>query len=522
MRSKRIIGIILSAAIVCAVCVCGAAPFGEPGRAQSSARVTPVIALTGGTVIDGAGGPPMKDAVVIVEGSRIVSVGRRSETKVPDAAQVIEVGGKFILPGLIDIHVHYNDWMGEMFLAHGVTTVKDVGNYVEWVATASEEIEKGLAHGPRLFYTGNGLDTPPHAREHFIGLEDAQTARRVVQLLHERGATAIKVREKMTAELLRAITAEAHRLGMRVTGHIRKVDARAAALAGIDGLEHVSGVVQATWDAPMKTDLDALNEYVRYIEERKSYALINPVKAARLDDLLLQKKVALIPTISGRWRMVSERLDEFAREDAEYAVNPALAYVPEDARKMWETSAIYRLEKAEDAAQVAEGWRKIRELLLRHHRKGGRVLAGSDTYLSVPGLSMQREMLMLADAGFTASQVITMATRDNAEFLGRGGDLGTIARGKRADLIVVGADPLKDIRNLRRIEMVFKDGRIIDTTYHPDFSAPTRRPNLKRPLWIERQLQQEEKTGNKPNQPAIPGLDKRRPQNTQNGRKSRK
>lgn len=459
------------------------------GQSQAAPVVT---VLAGGTLIDGRGGAPLKDALVVIEGNRISALGRRGSVVVPEQARQIDVSGKFILPGLIDIHVHYNDWMGELFLAHGVTTVKDVGNYVEWVATASDEIEKRLARGPRLFFTGNGLDAPPPAREHFIGIENPATARRVVQLLHERGAVAVKVREKMTAELLRAITSEAHRLGMRVTGHIRKVDARAAAFAGIDGLEHVSGVVQATWDRPLEADLDALNEYVRYIEERKSYALINPKKAAILDDLLLQKKVALIPTISGRWRMVSDRLDDYAREDAEYAANPLLSYVPEDARRMWETSAIYKLEKAEDKELVKTGWEKIRELLLRHYRKGGRVLVGSDTYLSVPGLSLQREMQMFVDAGFTPGQVISMATRDNAGFLGRSTEIGTIERGKLADLLVVNADPLLDITALRRVDMVIKDGRVEDTNYHPDFSVPTRRKTLDRPLWIERRLNEEE------------------------------
>lgn len=475
-------------AIVIGVCALLWACISGFGQSPAAPEIT---VLAGGTLIDGRGGAPLRDAVVVIEGNRISAVGRRGSVVVPARAKHLDISGKFILPGLIDIHVHYNDWMGELFLAHGVTTVKDVGNYVEWAATASEEIDKRLARGPRLFFTGNGLDAPPPAREHFIGIENPETARRVVQLLHERGAVAVKVREKMTADLLRVITAEAHRLGMRVTGHIRKVDAREAALAGIDGLEHVSGVVQATWDRPLETDLDALNEYVRYIEERKSYALINPKKAAILDDLLVQKKVALIPTISGRWRMVSERLDEYAREDAEFASNPLLAYVPADARRMWETSAIYKLEKAGDAALVKTGWEKIRELLLRHYSKGGRVLVGSDTYLSVPGLSLQREMQMLVNAGFTTRQVIAMATRDNAEFLGRGSELGTIERGKLADLVVVNADPLVDITALRRVDMVIKDGRVEDTNYHPDFSVPTRRRTLERPLWIERRLNEE-------------------------------
>ena len=112
--------------------------------------------------------------------------------------------GQFVLPGLIDVHVHYFEWMGELFLAHGVTTVKDVGNDVDWIATASDEIAGGAAVGPRIVFTGNGLDVPPPRRDHFIGIESDDMARRVVRLLHERGAIAIKVREMLPAALLRA------------------------------------------------------------------------------------------------------------------------------------------------------------------------------------------------------------------------------------------------------------------------------------------------------------------------------
>ena len=161
---------------------------------------------------------------------------------------VIDATGRFALPGLIDVHVHYFDWMGELFLAHGVTAVKDVGNDVEWIATASDEVASGAARGPRIFYTGNGLDVPPPRRDHFIGLEDAEMARQVVPLLAEKGAIAMKVRELLPVELLGPIVDEAHRLGLKVTGHLRATDARQAALAGIDGLEHASGLVQATID----------------------------------------------------------------------------------------------------------------------------------------------------------------------------------------------------------------------------------------------------------------------------------
>ena len=467
---------------------------------SAKARIQAETVMTGGTVIDGTGRPPIKDAVVLIRGNRIIRVGPRGKIKYSRTAHIIDVAGKYLLPGLIDIHVHYNDWMGEMFLANGVTTVKDVGNYVEWISVVSEEVEQGKVRGPRIFYVGNGLDSPPPKRDHFIGLESPQMAKQVVKLLHERGAVGIKVRERLTRELLRAITEEAHRLQIAVTGHIRRVNAYDAALDGIDGLEHASGIVQATADAGAKIDLDNItNDYQRYVAERKSYSLINPAKAAELVKFLASRHVALIPTMAGWWRMATERRDDFAREDAQYANNPALAYVPEDTRKIWATSLLYKLTDAEDLVQVRSGYRNVQEILRQHYKAGGKVLAGSDTFISIPGLSLQRELLFLVDSGFTPLQAISIATHDNAQFLRKDKGLGTIAPGKLADILVVSANPLEDIRNTQRVAMLLKNGEVMDITYHGDYSIPTPRPSLTRPLWIERQLQNEKKpnaTGN--------------------------
>ncbi|CAN5756808.1 amidohydrolase family protein [soil metagenome] len=467
----------------------------EGNAISSKAQSDQEIVLVGGTVIDGTGRGPIPDAVVLIRGHRIINVGSRSRLKYPKSARIIDTTGQYILPGFIDIHVHYFDWMGELFLAHGVTTVKDVGNFVEWISVVSAEVEQGKVRGPRIFYAGNGLDTPPPKREHFIGLESPQMAGRVVELLHQRGASAIKVRERITPEILRAITEKAHQLNIRVTGHIRKVDAYEAARAGIDGLEHASGIVQATADRSARIDLDSISDdYQRYVAERKSYSLIDPAKAKELVKFLASKNVALIPTMAGWWRMASERRDDFAREDAEYASNPALAYVPEETRKIWATSFLYKLNNADDLTRVRLGYKNVQKVLKEHSQAGGKVLAGSDTFISIPGLSLQRELVFLVDAGFTPLQAISMATRDNAQFLGQGKELGTITPGKLADILVLSANPLDNIRHTQSVAMVFKSGRIVDITYHAGYSVPTPRPQLTRPLWIEKQLRKEQKT----------------------------
>lgn len=454
---------------------------------RSAAPPEQLVALVGGTVIDGNGGAPLHDAVVLIKGGKILQVGSRRQIKYAKTAKVIDVTGKYVLPGLIDMHVHYHDWMGELFLAHGVTTVKDLGNDLEWISTISHEVEQGKVRGPRIFYVGFGLDAPPPVRETHVAVSDPLMAMRAVQLQHQKGASAVKVREKITPELLKAVTQEAHKLGMPVTGHIRSIDAREAALAGIDGLEHASGIVQALTNYPRQAD-PTKNELQTFVMDLKAFAMIDLAKADELAKFLASKNVALIPTMSGWWRMATDRRDEFAREDAEYAKNPSLVYVAEDARHLLATSFVYNIKNPDDLAQIRAGYKKLQALLMSFSKAGGKILTGSDTFFSVPGLSLQRELMMLVDAGFTPLQAITMATRDSAQFLKKGAVLGTISPGKLADLVVLNASPLDDINNLERVALVMKGGQVVDTSYHADYSVPTPQSKITHPNWLERQL----------------------------------
>ncbi|CAN5756917.1 amidohydrolase family protein [soil metagenome] len=460
---------------------------------RSAAKSEQVIALVGGTVIDGNGGAPLQDAVLVIKGNKIAKVGSLTKTRYPKTARVIDLTGKYILPGLIDMHVHYHAWMGELFLAHGVTTVKDLGNVVEWISAVSADVEQGKMRGPRIFYVGNGLDAPPPARETHVGVDTPEMARRAVKLLHSMGVSAIKVREKATPELLKAIIEEAHRLGIPVTGHVRRTDAREAAQAGIDGLEHASGIVQAIGNRPKEPE-PGQDAFQNLLPDLKALAQIEPASAAELVKLLANKNVALIPSMAGWWRMGTERRDAFAREDAEYAKNQLLTYVPDDVRNTWASSAIYNLKNADDLAQIKLGLKKLQNLLMRHYKAGGKVLAASDTFNFVPGLSLQRELILMVDAGFSPMQAIMMGTRDNAQFLGRAGELGTIAPGKWADIVVLSANPLDDILNIGRVSMVIKNGQVMDTSYHANYSIPTPKPKITRPVWLEKELRRGEES----------------------------
>jgi imidazolonepropionase-like amidohydrolase len=446
-------------------------------------------ALVGATLIDGRGGPPVADAVVVLRGDRIEAVGRRGTVAIDPDAEVVDVTGRYLLPGLIDVHVHYFEWMGELFLAHGITTVKDVGNDIDWIRSTRDEIDAGRANGPRIYFTGNGLDIPPPRRDHFIGIESEDMARRVVRILHEGGAMAIKIREMMQVDVLRPIVDEAHKLGLKVTGHLRAMGATEAADVGIDGLEHASGLVQSTLDPWIKIDLDTLeaqNIYAKYVAERKSFGMISRPRGEALIADLVRRDVALIPTMSGWWRMASPRIEQFRAEDAALATDASLGYVPEQALSIWSTSKLYDITDPDDLAGLRAGYEIIRHLLQLHAELGGRVLGGSDTYLGVPGLSLQRDLLMFVDTGFSPLDAIRMSTYDNAVFMGVEDDLGSVEPGKFADLVVLDADPVASIDNIGSVSAVYRGGERVDIGGPP--RLPPARPTMVRPLWVERRL----------------------------------
>jgi imidazolonepropionase-like amidohydrolase len=374
-----------------------------------------------------------------------------------------------------------------------VTTVKDTGNPVEWLKALSAALDEGRVRGPRLFYTGNSLTAPPALRDHHIGLENSEMARRAVRLLKENGANTIKVHQQITPELLRVVADEAHRLGLRVTGHLRRMGAKQAALAGIDGLEHSTGVARSTGpNADFIQDREQENELTGYYDDLNEMAEMKPEHFARLIKLLVEKNVAIQPTLVTYFRIASDHREEYAREDAMFANNENLRYVPEGVRKLWQTSVLFEPKSPDQRDRFRLAYRNMSRFLKQFHDAGGRLLVGSSTSVMVPGRSLHREMEMMVELGLSPREVIRMTTRGNAEFLRKEKELGTISVGKLADLIIVRNNPLDNIKNIQQVEWVMKDGREVDMSYHSDYAMPIPRPKQERPVWLEQQMKKQE------------------------------
>jgi imidazolonepropionase-like amidohydrolase len=458
-----------------------------------SARFLPLpsedLVIEGGTLIDGTGRPPVENSIVVVRGNRIVAAGKKGEVQGPKGSPVISAEGKFILPGLIDLNVHYREWQGELYLAHGVTTVKDTGNPIEWLEQMSAAISSGRVAGPRLFYTGNSLTSPPAVKDHHVCLTDPEMARRAVRILKEHGADAVKVGQQISLPLLQAISAEAHSLGIPVTGHLRLLGARQAAEAGIDGLEHTTGVPRSTGPRPDWAPSDnPASDLAAYYDDLREAAEMQEQKFAPLIRVLISRHVSITPTLFTWFRVASDRRADYAREDAEYSRILELSYVPEKVVKSWRNPTIYDPPGQAELRTFRLAYMNVGRFLKEFHDAGGAVLAGSATGDGVPGLGMLREMEAMRDLGLPPAEIIEISTRQNARFLRKDNELGTISPGKLADIIVVDGNPLQDLSNLRHIAVVIKDGAVIDAKYHSEYHAPVPRPNLTRPLWLDLQL----------------------------------
>ena len=456
---------------------------------QVSAQQAPALVIDGGTLIDGNGGTPIADAVVVIQGDRIAAVGRRGQTTIPANAQVIRGDGKFILPGLFDGQVSYQWYYGEVMLNYGITSTIDVGIAGEIGGPHRDAVMKGLVRGPRPFtgisrFTnepvgGTGLETPGTPGR---TPKSAQEARDLVRIWSELGADMIQIGEGgLPADINRAIAEESRKLGkptfMRAYGP--SLGPREAAAFGTTNLPHSAGIGRTVARVAPTSEDDPRNEADLYSE-------MDDAKAKDLIQLLVKNNVALTPTFRATYAGFPRDWDKFAQEDRRFfeTADPALlAYYPPE--RIENAMAIYRNRPGGQGAvreRRLAGYRNA----LRFHKMfadaGGHVVPGANTNPGrVPGNSLIHEMLIFVEAGITPMQIIQGATKWAAEMLQRQKDLGTVEAGKLADLVIVNADPLQNIENLRQVDTVIFGGRRVALGYSAGYNPVYKRDSEMNP-----------------------------------------
>ena len=388
---------------------------------------TSPLAVIGATLIDGRGGPPLANATILIENGRIRAVG--SALPIPAAATILDARGKWLLPGLWDMHAHVEqvEW-GPIYLASGITTVRDCGNEFDFITAVRDAIAAGRGLGPRILLAGLVDGSGPQS----LGAITADTpdqARAVVARYAAAGVLQIKLYSSINPALVPVFAAEAHRRGMSLTGHVPTgMSASQAVLAGMDQINHVQYPL-AEFEERNHLPRDAKRLDIPF-ESAPSRALLA---------LFQQHHTVFDPTLA------IYEMDLHADNVPVASFEPGILHAAPALRQAFEGSGI----NATDAPFTAARFHAMLATVAALHRAGLRIVAGTDQV--VPGYSLHRELELYVQAGLTPMEAIATATRVPAEVMGLANELGTIEPGKRADLVLLNADPLADIRATRQV-----------------------------------------------------------------------
>lgn len=442
--------------ILLTLAVAVTATFSPSQREFQSAGT--VIAIRNVTVIPGTGAAPINDAAVLIRGEYIAAIGPSSGMVVPTGARVIDGRGKFLVPGFIEMHAHLSKARASalgLFIANGVTTLRDTGGDHAELLRWRQDIRSGKRVGPRMLIAGPYLEAarnvermrrdPPEKRvEPFektrIPVGSPAEARRIVAELASREVDFLKIRTVQDQATYLALNEAANVHGIPLVGHVTGIRPEVVLEAGHDGIEH-----------PFYPSLESKSREERLAVWRK----------------FAERRVAIVPTLVALFEGTFPPTDRLRAivEDEEGKIEPRRAYLSKYLVLDWRE----QVEEAND--QRRQTLRKIWEEVVRRdlremHEAGMDVLVGSDVAVlnTYPGSSIHDEMaLFVSELGMTPAEVLERATSRSARFLRIADSVGTVERGKVADLVLLDADPLQDIRNTKRIAAVVVRGTLYDT-----------------------------------------------------------
>ena len=438
---------------------------------HSQAQAPSTLLITGATIIDGLADAPIRDRSLLIEGNTIRGL-LPADAPAPAGAQVLDLAGKFIIPGLFDSHVHWDAFMGELLVNHGVTSILALDNVPKALRTRSQE-----AHDiPRLFHTGARPQFTPNS-------SNADISQAMQTWLQSEPDMAWFPQYNMRFSRAYKFAAdEAHKAGFLVFGHTD--DAPGAIRDGIDILEHVWGYAEAVMSP----------EQLQSFQEGKLLTwAVHLDDWSKLDGMIaeaVRSGVYLNPTMTYEWGGLSRRALQRELEDYRTLSNTDLVYFPRNVsdsilarhRQIKNFSSRYdsmpwvgKLPAA-DRTAFETGYNNVRAFNNKWVAAGGKIQAGTDIITGgIPGSALHHEMEMLVESGLTPMQALKSATSWSAEILegknkARGeAKIGSIRAGNFADLVVVSADPLSDISNTKKIERVMKNGRWVELGYHPEY-----------------------------------------------------
>lgn len=430
----------------------------------------PVIAVTHLQLIDGTGAAAQQDQTIVIDHGKILTVGPAASTAVPAGAKVIDGKGKTVIPGLVGMHEHLfypaaNDGepifieqpfsFPQLYLASGVTTARTTGSIEPFTdLQVKARVDTGKLPGPDLYLTTPYLEGAPSAFLQMYPLKDAAEARTFVDYWHSIGFTSLKAYVDVKPDELRAGIEEAHKLGMKVTGHLCSVGYIEAAEMGIDDLEHGPyGAPDGELDSKKKPGVcvDDFSGYFALLAEIIKNIDPDGPELRKTIDALVAHHVAVTSTLAVFEGGARPPMNSGIMKKSHELMSP----------QSWSKVMTLRADMVELDPLIRKWLQKEMKFERNFVAAGGMLLAGCDptgTGQTLAGLGDQREVELLVEAGFSPAEAIHIATHNGATFLGIADRVGSIAAGKQADLALLDGDLANDITVIEKPEIVFKNG----------------------------------------------------------------
>ncbi len=441
------------------------------------------LVITHITVIDGTGAPPKPDMTLVVSGNRIATMGRTGTVKIPEGAQVVESREKFLIPGLWDMHVHMfnqitrrppNTWYFPLFVVNGVTSIREMWTKAEDMEQVREWRKlqaEGSLLAPRIAAVGTLVDGPAGAETTKAGgalpgptasiVRTPEEARNFVRALKAAGdIDFVQTYSSLPREAYFAIADEAKKQGIPFAGHVPfLVDAAEASSAGQRSMEHLNQILESSSSRSQELfRVPGRNWSSKY--EKLMLDTFSEEKLGELVAVLAKNQTWQVPTL------VNNRVQAFPGDLKIIGNEKQLSYIPADEIATLKQQFPERFRQPTDIEKGYQVrlWQKQLEVVRRMNEAGVPFMAGTDLggpYI-YPGFSLHDELALLVEAGFTPLQALQTATRNPARFLEQMDSVGTVEEGKIADLVLLDANPLKDIHNTQKIRAVVLNGRFLD------------------------------------------------------------
>jgi imidazolonepropionase-like amidohydrolase len=457
--------------LICTLSISTFAQAPQSDRQQVIRVEAPLIALTHVRIIDGTGAVPTEDQTIVISGGKITSISPTASARVEPSAQILDLRGYTVMPGLVGMHDHmffpmggsppmYSD-MGtsfpRLYLALGVTTIRTTGSVAPYTDLEIKKlIDSGRIVGPKMHVTAPYLEGVGSFTPVMHTLTGPDDARKMVNFWADQGATSFKAYMNITRDELRAAVEEAHKRGLKVTGHLCSIGYREAAEIGIDNLEH--GLFPDSEfvanKQPDKCPGAAVNATLRTLD-------INSEPVKETIRTLVAKHVALtstLPVFEAGAPLTSPQSGPTAIGAPSAVLNPRMLNVMNTDARVRYLTARSRIAADSPTPTLI---RKSMDFERAFVAAGGLLIAGLDPTGNggvVAGFGDLREVELLVEAGFTPVEAIKIATFNGAKFLGEDSLIGSIAVGKQADLMIVKGNPATKIADIENVEIVFKDG----------------------------------------------------------------